>query len=262
MNNKIIFTNNVYDYFTKLNSDISKEIISQIQNNLSNEIEFSNLKKIDDDLYLYKINNNYRGVLEYDKNNNLIVFVDIYNKNHQKMGTNFIEANLKSANLENSIFSDSDFSNANLTYANLTKAILENAQFVKAILTYAILTKTYLKNSNFSNAILNNVRMDYSNSTSAVFKNAILNFAKLNNSDFWNADFSNANLESADLSKSNLTHADFNNTNLKNADLSGADLSEVIDFKKVSSFENTKLTNVKGLSNDLLLYAKEKGAIE
>lgn len=201
MKNKIIFSNNVYNYLTSTSSFVSKDILNSIADKLSKDIDITNYKKIDNNFYLYNIDNKYRGVFEYNKDDNLIVFVDIYDKNQKQMGTNFMGANLESANLENSNFSNSIFSDANLKNANLKNAIFENSKFINSILINASMNGAILKNSDLSNA------------------------------------------------------------NLQDADLSDADLTDIKNFMNVSSFENTKLLNVKGLKKDLLDLALSKGAI-
>ncbi|MBD2199281.1 MULTISPECIES: nSTAND1 domain-containing NTPase [Calothrix] len=118
----------------------------------------------------------------------------------------FIDANLRGANLSDADLSranlsDADLRGANLSLANLSRANLRGADLSRANLSYANLSYADLGGANLSGADLS--------------------YANLSGADLSGADLSYANLSGADLSGANLSSA-----NLSGADLSGADLSD------------------------------------
>ena len=138
----------------------------------------------------------------------------------------FIQANLRYADLRyaklcDAVLNYADLSKANLRYADLryaklSKAVLSKAVLIEANLRYAVLRNAVLRNANFRNADL----------SSANLSSANLGSANLSSANLSNAILIEANLSSANLSNTILIEAVLNNTNLSNTNLSSAVLIE------------------------------------
>lgn len=115
---------------------------------------------------------------------------------------NFINANLRCAELCSLALIDVNFSYAKLNFANLSQTDLS-----KANLTSADFTQANLSHTNLSQSILLRANLQNANLRGANLRGANLNYACLNN----------ANLSEADLRGAKLSHTD-----LKSANLDGA----------------------------------------
>ncbi|MBE9215849.1 pentapeptide repeat-containing protein [Plectonema cf. radiosum LEGE 06105] len=115
---------------------------------------------------------------------------------------NFINANLRCAELCSLILNDVNFSYAKLNFANLSQTNLSKANFTSADISQANLSHANLSQSILFKTNLQNVNLSHAN-----LRNANLNYACLNS----------ANLSEADLRGAKLSHTD-----LKGANLDGA----------------------------------------
>ena len=116
---------------------------------------------------------------------------------------NFINANLRCAELSFLCLSE-----ANLSWAKLSLANLSRTNLIKANLTNVDMKEANLSDTNLSQSQL--VR------------------ANLTRANLSKADLKGANLSHACLSEANLSEADLRGANLEQADLRGADVSEAL----------------------------------
>jgi uncharacterized protein YjbI with pentapeptide repeats/uncharacterized RDD family membrane protein YckC len=155
--------------------------------------------------------------------------------------TDLSHADLKDANLTNTLLSNSnleqsslirailnkaDLSKANLLRANLSSASLIAANLNNAVLERASLIGADLGNADLSHANLQAARLGQASATTAKFTLANLAQTEWQGADLSGADFHNANLKNADLRATKLVGATLRGAQLQNASLRNADLSQ------------------------------------
>jgi hypothetical protein len=114
-----------------------------------------------------------------------------------------VQADFRSANLE-----DANFRSANLQSANFENTLLRDANFEDA----------YLRDADFEGAYLS-----YTN-----FRGANFRFANLEDANFSGSNFEGAYLSGANFKGANLSGANLSNTNLYNVNFEGVNLSRAI----------------------------------
>jgi uncharacterized protein YjbI with pentapeptide repeats/energy-coupling factor transporter ATP-binding protein EcfA2 len=150
----------------------------------------------------------------------------------QAPNSNFRQARLWAASLNDIFVRDADWSGAelgctwgvnalfmaaNLEKADFTSAQLQRAQFVQSNLTAAVFRNANLVNGNFTDAILKDA--DFSG---ADLTGALLSFLRLREARWEGARFVKASLVGCDLEYMNLPAADFENACLSEALLTGS----------------------------------------
>ncbi|MDF5724067.1 MAG: pentapeptide repeat-containing protein [Rhizonema sp. PD37] len=236
---------------------------------------------------LRRQDNNSTGLLVANSNNLELAGADLIDA--YLGGTNLSGADLKSVNLQNGNLCDANLSNANLSNANLKNANLNSTRLENANLSYADLTNANLSNANLSHADLTNANFSNANLSHAWLVDADLSRVNLGGVYLWNANLSgaklletdlssaymsstqlrNANLSNAILEDANLSGAKLKGTNLSNANLGGANLNfaNLINTNltntnlKGTKVENARLGWNQGLSEDVKLELKQRGAI-
>ncbi len=133
-----------------------------------------------------------------------------------------------------------------LSKGEVEDAVKQGKSLGEADLGGADLGRAYLVRANLVGA-----NLESANLGGAFLGRANLGGAYLEGANLREANLRGANLEGADLERANLTEAILSSTNL----------TDVVHFEKVKSFKDTRLINVKGLSEEQLEYARSKGAI-
>jgi uncharacterized protein YjbI with pentapeptide repeats len=159
-----------------------------------------------------------RGVKEWNK----------WRKVHLDIKLDFIEADLRGADL-----SEANLTGARLNKANLSGASLRNTNLSGANLRRAILRKAKLSGAKLSGTILNEANLSGAILIQADLSEADLTKAKLRGADLTSAELRGANLSWTNLTMANLFEANLSRTKLTGAviiraDLSGAIISEAI----------------------------------
>ncbi len=162
----------------------------------------------------------------------LIQFVfmsEVYVKNKNFKGENYLENILAKGDYESCIFSECNFLNS-----DLSEISFHRCEFINCDLSMATITDTAFKNVKFQNCKLLGLRFDKCDSfnLSFQFENCILSFASFFKLKLKNIRFVDCKLNEVDFSKTDLTNSIFTNcdldraafddTNLENADLGTA----------------------------------------
>ena len=112
---------------------------------------------------------------------------------------NFVNANLRCAELCSLTLNDVNFSYAKLNYVNLSQTNLSKSNLTSADIEQANLSDTNLSQSILFRANLQNVNLSRAN-----LRDANLNYACLNNANLTEADLRGAKLSHTDLKSANL----------------------------------------------------------
>ena len=132
-------------------------------------------------------------------------------------GLNLAGKVFKSAQLD-----ETDFSNSNLRKINLIGAYMHHSHFVKTDMTEAILKFTELSKGDFTDAIMINTDLTGAKLKYTHFTRANMSHAILKGTDLYHADFSESNLEGTDFSNSELNGVELESANIKGATFYGA----------------------------------------
>jgi uncharacterized protein YjbI with pentapeptide repeats len=151
--------------------------------------------------------------------------------------------------------SKANFSGAELSGADLSGAKLSQADLSKTKLREINLIGVDLSEANISGADLSGADLSGAKLTQADLSAANLSQAVLDGADLTRVDLHGANLMGASFKGATLSGASFTNANFTGADLGGINLIEAKDLSE------TRLDNVKGLTQAEIDAAKAKGAI-
>lgn len=159
-------------------------------------------------------------------------------------GGNFIEADLRGADMQGAYLENTHFVRAKLQGANLTGTRLWNADLAAADALGAILELAVLRSAGLASTQLQGANLSRANLRNANIISTRLQGANLSHADLREAIFKKAWLQSADLSGADLRNAKITSTQLQGADLATAKLQN-------SDLEKTQMQGVR-LSGALL----------
>jgi uncharacterized protein YjbI with pentapeptide repeats len=171
------------------------------------------------------------GAPKCKRDNNCLVGIEINKANLKRV-------NLESANLDSSVFYETNF-----RYANLKNTVFTNAELQKSV---------------FKGAILHNVKFIKSNLANTVFTEAppsqgdlkdydmAFKTANLDKSELYSVNFTSSMLENVSFKEANLKGSNFANAKLKGAIFTGANLNNA-NFKNAQlddkALDDAKLCN-------------------
>lgn len=119
-------------------------------------------------------------------------------------GADLSEAEFKTVNLQDALFTDANLSHAimrraDLSRADLKSANLDSADFNGATLSDALLQEANLCQTNLKGAILAGVDLEGANLEEAILSRTDLRFSNLSRANLYKADLHHANLQAANL---------------------------------------------------------------
>lgn len=205
----------------------------------------------------------YKGVsVTQEQLREILIDHENWRVNEGGQRANLCDADLRGANLKDTVLFEANLRGAILDYANLKGADLRSANLKDAALYEANLRGVYLSKANLVNANLRQADLEGAKLILANLKGSYLHGANLKDADFTGAnlkgvDLSSANMEGIHLSGANMESAyllgailqgvDLSSANLLDADLSGANLRSA----------DLRDANLKGVN---LSYADLEGA--
>lgn len=161
---------------------------------------------------------------------------DLHEDGVSLVGVDLSKAYLRGVDLSGLVLSQADLSEADLSYADLS---------------YADLSGAILSDANLCDANLSGARLRYAKFTGA----------RLNKANLSGANFSKANLSGASFKEANLSLADVNEANLLGTDLRWANISDIVNWQKVSIIEVANIFKVKNAPDGFLEWAEGQNAV-
>lgn len=193
------------------------------------------------------------------------------------MNVNLNNADLSKADLSFSRITNTQFTQAKLINTKFFNSIIENCGYKLVHLEHAEFADAEIANSHFQNAYLDNTDffksrhfiVDFSNASikSADFSDVRLNKVIFHSTILDNSKFCYSKLSEVSFRLSSLENVDFSNCTLtKNIDfegayLKGSNFSGVKGIEMVDIWMDANISNVVGLSKELIKYIIGKGAV-
>lgn len=169
---------------------------------------------------------------------------------------NGMSINLNNADLYGCTINNTNFSNCTAIDSNMMQLNAKNVKFINSNLTKTKFSNSIVKNSFFNSSIMKKVFANKANFSHSDFSFSNLEDAILNDTNLRHCNFKLAEMKNATLFKSDITGSDFTGS-----DLRMANLQDIIGLESVISWKGANIANIKGLTNQKIMYLKSKGAI-
>lgn len=165
--------------------------------------------------------------------------------------SDFMSSNLSKACILKTKIDHSYINNANLSNINIHASTI-----ISSVLNSSTISNSKIKNCSFDDCRMIDISIDHSEITSSKLENSDLEGSSLIDCDLLCTSFKSSKLESVNLSFSKLIRTNFFDTTLDEADIEG-----ILNWKRIESFQDSGLIDVKNAPRGFIRWASKRGAV-